>query len=1435
MSDWEDITDSEWEEIPTPEANPGVLDYVAAPFQKSFANLADAYAGLQMFRNDLKDSVDDTLSEIPGARTAFNLTPLGFALGLGASKDTAKGIRDWAQQLNTSVDAGLNLDPEGFGKRALDVTSEVAPAAISLLGGPATAAAYIGTSSAGRKYGALDELQNPDGSPALTPIEKMLDAGLTGGLNAAMSYVPLSFLGRSTGSLPTRLLKESFKVGSANAALAPFQVTGNAVIDRATAGLPTSREDLGGQIGTAIGDSFITAPFFGAMGALSGRPGVRPQRAQSKVDPIESVIDSLADQGGPVQPLAPEVMAQPDPIAPSQDPNFFITNPDQLPVPVQPAGLPAEFPMNVPGPRSNWQPPAPEGFNRGDDFLFKDPAQPPALRPDVSAPVVVNDPTIDPTQYQGPKQGFALDAQPQDPAALTTPPLEEPSGYSSSRSPYRQQKATQAVQSVEADLARTRQRIADQERVNRTNEAVRESPPSPIIKAEQSGNSFDDPMARIARAAEEAKSKEPPLIATPDNSPLTVREVLLNTARTIYNATKTSERGAISKDLLGLGRVSKEVKDATKGDPRYTKYEPKHILAARNWVATDTIGRDVPEVKPLADAILNLAEDNSRTITSVEPELMALYKMQGDESVNGVIWKAEEKGAGFQLTPENIAKLNLSDEQVAAIQASKNLQLKASAMLQQHSNELANREYNYTVKRANLEAPVKKREFEQKYQADLDQLRTEALDPTDPRVLEETNRLREKLDADLLGVDTWLSETVNRAANERYNALRAIEQRHATWDQTNYVPRNRYGKFKMKVFDANGELYEDRQTDSRAELTKWKKAYEDAGYVTTIDTLKQRAPTEHFNGVSDEVATSVDPVGGFKKHLMKSRRVPGADMDPVRAWSEYFRGLSKKMALDRMEMTWKEAMLELPRDPKDPRQIDVNLSQAVNALQQRKDAILDTKSESWRYLSKLTDLSNLTFQLRTPISNLFAIPQRQYPELTKYGAQPEMTIAKSFGINLNRLRMDDATFAKKYPELAQGIATAEANKVITPTAKSAGKWGSVRAPLEKQVSRIADNKNKTLSTLDDVAFFLQFHSDRFAETNGFITGWEAYPQAVKHFRKNNLEVPSRQQFAEQFSKDTKANVKSELLPPWMQGAAQSTTLKYKTWQFRYLGALLDAAGKGNKAYVGRAMAATLASAGVRGLPFYKTLVGAMTALGFSPEDSLQKVLDENLPDGLSEPAMQTITYGPLSAATGINFSGSTGFGDPLPDTSRGFEAAIGSLVGGPAASLGRKMIDFPGYLKRGQTDRALENLPVSIPLITNLAKAYRYASEGVVTKGGIGIVPKGEVTDKMLLAQLLGYGDLKTARAYDKYLAGERAGAGAQDSISYPSLIAEAIVRGDMERARALELEAIRAGKPPKLSDINEKVAKRRGQESVIIKKYPKATRDDAAAARGRF
>jgi hypothetical protein len=1351
MSDWEDITDSgnQWEDITNqsgqgldqPKADPGILDYLTAVPKKAYASLSDAYAGLGSLYADTRNPA--SFGSFLFDRTFPTLTS-----ALPRTSQEAKDARDNARRLSEEVDTSLGLDPQGLPQRALDIAGETIPAAASFFAGPLGAAMYIGGSSAAKKYGSLSDLTTPDGVPALSPSQKGLDAALTGGVDAALSYVPLNFLGNSVGTPLTRALKDSLKFGTTNAALSPVGVTSGAVIDRAVAGIPTSPNELMSRIETAAQDSFIQAPLFGAMGAL--RTGGTPKSPTKALNPIETLMDGLAEQGTTKQ------------LSSSVDPASSIA-----PVDAQP-------------------------------LIDVNPAQDPSLQAQPatsdSSPLAQNEPLQPATD---------LPSISSDPIAL--PP----------KSPETQ--------------------LVEQKIVNSSNQPAPEPVVIKLDKQPQEATAFDSPLQRIAQASEAVKAQEPKPIDSVDATPVSVSEMVNNGVKTLAAALK-SEKGAVNlEDLFGLGRVSKEVKQATKNDKRYTKYASKHLFAARNWLAADAIAKDVPEVKPLVTALDRYSENKAKVLFDIQDNLFTLRKVQNDPVVRSVIWKAEELGSRFKLDPENLSKLNLSPEQLAGVVASKKLSTYFNNDLTSFDTDLANREYRYTLKRALLEAPIKKQELERQYQLNLQQLRRRAFDPTDPRVYAAEAQLNEKLANDLKGVDTWLNQTRSRAESDRIAAIAAIQQRQAAWDDTNYAPRSRFGRFKLKAYGKDGELIDDRQTDSKAELTQWKKAYETNGLKTSIEVLKTRAPLESFNGMSGELASSLDPVSGFAKHLKPSLRIPGADTDAARAWADYSRGYANYKAQRLIEMDFKEAMLDLPRDSRNPREVDVNLSNAVNELQKRKNSISETKSEFNGVLSKVIDLSNLTFQLRTPFANTAVILQRQWPELTKYKVQPELTISKSLKINLDRMRLSDASFAKKYPELARGIQEARAKGVLSAT-PSEGNWFTrAQAPIAKQVSRIADNKSKTLSTLDDVAFFLQFHSDRFAEANGFITGWLAYPKATKALSQAGEPVPSQQRFAEQFAKDTKANIKGDLLPAVQQGLLRSTTMKYKWWQVNYLRALFEAAGQGNIGYLGRALGATLAVAGVRGLPFYKTIAATLTALGYNPEDSLQKVIDEKAPPGMTEPIMQNVLYGPLSAQTGINFSGSTGFGDPLPDTSRGVEAAIGSLIGGPIASVARKTVDFPGYVRRGQYDRAIENLPLSVPPITNLAKAYRYMQEGVVTKGGIGIVPKEDITKKLLLSQLLGYGDMKTARAYDKYLAGERAGSQATDAISYPSLIAEAMVRGDMERAQQLQAEAIAAGKILKPGDLIDKIMKRMGDESAIVRKYPKALRGDAMDARQKF
>jgi hypothetical protein len=278
---------------------------------------------------------------------------------------------------------------------------------------------------------------------------------------------------------------------------------------------------------------------------------------------------------------------------------------------------------------------------------------------------------------------------------------------------------------------------------------------------------------------------------------------------------------------------------------------------------------------------------------------------------------------------------------------------------------------------------------------------------------------------------------------------------------------------------------------------------------------------------------------------------------------------------------------------------------------------------------------------------------------------------------------------------------------------------------------------------------------------------------------------------------------------------------------RYLGALKQAAGEKDWPFIARSLGASLASGGLRALPFYKMTMLALDALGVNPEDALNKYL--------SEPVAKAAIYGLPSASTGVNIAGSVGFGDPIPDVSRGFEAAMGAALGGPITALGKKAVDAGKYALRGEYTRALEELPSGIPGLSNVLKADRIGKEGVITKTGTGVLPKEEVTPFMQVIQAMGLQSMKTARAYDKLGAVARSGREGTDGISYPSLIARYEIRGDYEAAESLKAEARKAGIKNLPKKIVEAKKKAKGDLTTILKRFPKANRREARDAAAMF
>jgi hypothetical protein len=966
--------------------------------------------------------------------------------GYEGISDFGKDIRQRANDLTYQVQQDNNIEPGSGWDVAQGVAGDLlanAPvlgAGLLKQGSKWALGAGMSTLPALSKYGNLKER-------GASPGEAALGAGESLALGTLLNRADVGrFLTPRSGSAMRDYLMKAAGIYGTDAVTNAVGAFGDAVID-AQAGAPQTKsqfyDNLQNSLLAGLGTS---TAYTGINMALSRPKGVG--------DRVESIMESQALAEGPAMSELP-----PRSVLPERS--------------IMPQRLLERDP----------------GFRQGDNFIFSDPPAPP--------PAIIEPSITDSLSYDGPSTGYVFnDVRFPEPAP--EPMVQPVEDFSPGRTTREQNQLGPLAASAQQEAAALRQeRILNprsdynieitQQLIDSSNRSQRAQPEtSPIIKVEAEKASFDDPIKQAREAAIKAEQEAPPAIVTEENAPLTFRDVFNNISR----AMSGGERGSVNPELLGLGWVGKtrekvkrtkegvatkmygeDVVAGTKVDPRYEKFNNSF---RNNITYLDTIGKQVPEVKPLTDAIERKGEDQSRILFNTQNQLNAMFKVRGDEAFNAAVWKAEELGSSYKHTPENLAALGMSQDQIAGVMSSKAMQEITAKEFRDHKIDMAQRD-----------AALKIKELQRKGGGTA---------------------------------DATIAQKIQEGLAKRISNINGV---YEEWMKTNYVPRSRYGKLKIKVFK-DGQLFDDRQTDSKRELAQWNKAYKAQGFDTQIDVLLPRVgdgtrPPNISVDVENmaQMFESGYPITSFPKHLMKSRRIKGADTDVARAWADYKRGQADYIASERMDMAFKEAMFDLPRDPANPALYDKNLTPVVTEITKRYNDMKNPKSPWWGRVGKAVDLTNLTFQLRSPLGNVTAIPTRQYPELGKYVKNPAISISKSFKVNLDRMRMSDESFAKRYPELARGVAEAQSKGIISSN-------------FAKTVSRVADNRNKAISTFDDVAFFFQFHGDRFADANGFITGWLAYPDAVKSFEESNKPVPSRQAFAEQFAKDTKANVKTEL-------------------------------------------------------------------------------------------------------------------------------------------------------------------------------------------------------------------------------------------------------------------------------------------------------------------
>jgi len=621
-------------------------------------------------------------------------------------------------------------------------------------------------------------------------------------------------------------------------------------------------------------------------------------------------------------------------------------------------------------------------------------------------------------------------------------------------------------------------------------------------------------------------------------------------------------------------------------------------------------------------------------------------------------------------------------------------------------------------------------------------------------------------------------ETQKAQTDPRRKAIETIRKNKSTeikarFDElraANYVPFNRFGEHYLNVFDAEGNLTHRMQFESKSDpnYTKAVKHYQQIAKTNggKVEYGRQ-APSRLVQ--NDQVGTDIlaaigqDDSGvevqGFHKHLLKADLIPGFELDLSRGVSEYTVGAANLLSMRRAKrIAERELATSLSGNDKN------NLA---NKLRLWAGNFENKDSGLFQFVNKAANVSYIGGNLRTPTADMLGRIQLQYPLLAKYlpGFEPEKVWGKGIATEMKWWFSDAASFAKQHPDLAQGIAQAQ-RKGIIPT-------NIYKTFLRRSKGR-AKGAARALDTVHDLYFGLKEISERSTDLGGFILGWEAFNRMPEQTRAGL----DQQTFAENFVRESRAvPTQGELPPnPAFKSELGRLATKYRMYQVKILKSLTQA----NRGQWARYLMATGFTTGLMGLPLMRDSISLGQFFGYEPEDKMREM-------GAGRKAL----YGPASAMTGIDFSGSAGFGEVFPGSGQNMlsKFALG-IAGAPAEEFMR----MKNYAERGQYTKAAASVPLMPNPIRNVLTGSDWMNRGVVTLGGDAVIPRDQVTMRDVLKKMAGYQPLAVKEGMAANTRERRAEAKAKDNEFFNQRIGEAEGLGDYATAVELRNEAARKG-----------------------------------------
>lgn len=630
-----------------------------------------------------------------------------------------------------------------------------------------------------------------------------------------------------------------------------------------------------------------------------------------------------------------------------------------------------------------------------------------------------------------------------------------------------------------------------------------------------------------------------------------------------------------------------------------------------------------------------------------------------------------------------------------------------------------------------------------------------------------------------------------------------------------YVPQNRKGDFYIEATKPDG----DRawiQVEKQKEVAAVANHYKALGYEVKTGRMK-RDLRYRYDGTDPDILSLMNdgatgaPVDGFAgKHLSHAKLVPGFRRDLQEALPEYIQSASRYISMKRMERMFERAEIDHLSDP--------NFGPVATKLRQWKDALDNPQSQLSKHLGDLFNISYIGGNARTPIGDVLGRVSMQYPMLSRYtGGLLSVNPEKIF---LGSIAKEGLFYAGKLKgEVADGLQQFLRKEGISI---EQGRFLTKTKNLNKFISRKADGKDKGIkgagATIYDAYFSLKNFTERGTDIGGFIAGWDAYPYAVKRFKARNEPIPTRQQFAENFVRETKPVPGRMELPPVLTNEAARQVLRYRLFQAKIFKTWFEAIKDGELGQFVRHIIAGVATAGVAGgIPGAKEfLLGARVA-GIEPEKEMREL-------GMSH----SLLYGGASDLLHTDFSTSAGVGEILPETGRGFgdgaKKFLLGVLGGPLDDITKAK----NFYDRGRYLKAVGSMPLMPQLLKNAISSADMKESGVLSINGQAIVPKEQVTNAMAIKRLIGLTDLSLKDAYVKNNMKVQEAYKARDNEHINQKIGTALGLGRTEEAAAWRKYAKEQGLKVNDQSIQNYKKKARGRDSDINAMLPRDARKEA-------